>query len=135
MPDADQRFSKTSRLLRRAQFDLVFESRQKVSDGKLVIFWRANELGFARLGLVISTAYGNAVARNRLKRRLRELFRKTAERPALDLVVLPSKQGEAKTADMTGIAKSWSTLLEKISRHSRHQNSDTRGGDKSPTAP
>ena len=51
-----------------------------------------------RLGLIASRKFGNAVARNRAKRRLREIFRKlepdtTGERglKGLDLVAIPRR--------------------------------------------
>ena len=44
-----------------------------------------------RLGLVVSSKLGGAVARNRLKRRLREIFRlhKAFLSPSLDIVFMP----------------------------------------------
>ena len=44
-----------------------------------------------RLGLVVPRSVGSAVERNRIKRKLREAFRKTAHRlPAADLVIRPN---------------------------------------------
>ena len=47
----------------------------RVSAGPLLVHGIANDVGFARLGLSISTRVGGAVQRNGLKRRLREAFR------------------------------------------------------------
>ena len=44
-----------------------------------------------RLGIVVTRKYGSAVERNRIKRKIREAFRKTAHRlPAVDLVIKPN---------------------------------------------
>ena len=44
-----------------------------------------------RLGIVVTRKYGSAVERNRIKRKIREAFRKTAYRlPAVDLVIKPN---------------------------------------------
>jgi ribonuclease P protein component len=109
----DQTFPKAARLLTRKDFDPVFALKKSVGDRRLVIFWRVNEIGRARLGLAVGTSFGNAVARNLLKRRLRELFRKSVL-PALDLVVLPAKHGEAKKAGYVELAQSWQKLTGKI---------------------
>jgi len=44
-----------------------------------------------RLGIVVTRKYGSAVERNRIKRRIREAFRKMAHcLPAVDLVIRPN---------------------------------------------
>lgn len=58
-----------------------------------IIFSLPNELGRKRLGIIASKKVGNAVARNRVKRRIREVFRQIKHRmePALDIVIISSK--------------------------------------------
>jgi ribonuclease P protein component len=55
----------------------------------LDLVWRHSELGHARLGLIVPLHQGSAVARNRLRRRLREILRRDVLRnlPAVDLVI------------------------------------------------
>ena len=87
---AGQSFSKQVRLLKSSEFDAVYALRQSAADGMLIVNGKENELGHARLGLTVSRRVGNAVARNRWKRLLREAFRLSRQRlPALDLVVSP----------------------------------------------
>jgi ribonuclease P protein component len=55
----------------------------------LDIFWTINEAGHPRFGLVVSKAQETGVARNRLRRRLKEIWRRDLmpELPAVDMVV------------------------------------------------
>lgn len=55
----------------------------------LDIFWTPNDAGHPRLGLVVSKTRQTAVARNRLRRRLKELWRRELQGtlPAWDVVV------------------------------------------------
>ena len=68
-----------------------------------------NELPYCRLGLAVSRKVGNAVVRNKIKRRLREIFRKQLKDRPLQydfVVVARSASAEAEFADLQmGILK------------------------------
>lgn len=64
-----------SRLLRTADFDRALRSGRRISSDYLALFVSDNGLGRPRVGLAVSRKLGNAVIRNRIKRRLRELVR------------------------------------------------------------
>jgi ribonuclease P protein component len=55
----------------------------------LHLAWRSNRAGHPRIGIIVPRYQFSAVARNRLRRRLRELLRRgpLAALPAVDLVV------------------------------------------------
>ena len=62
-----------------------------------------NELPYCRLGLAVSRKVGNAVVRNRIKRRLREIFRhQLTGRPLrYDFVIVArSASAEAEFSDL-----------------------------------
>jgi ribonuclease P protein component len=78
----------------------------------LEIAWRPNTQGHARTGIVVPRFGGTAVARNRLRRRVREILRREllGSLPAVDVVVR-AKPGaytvgfavlRAELADATG---------------------------------
>ncbi|MBI4526383.1 MAG: ribonuclease P protein component [Deltaproteobacteria bacterium] len=74
-------------------------SRQgiKVHTPHFIIIRKANDEGRDRLGVTVSARVGKAVARNRVKRLLRELFRRrrSKSRPHQDIVVI-AKRGAAE---------------------------------------
>jgi ribonuclease P protein component len=96
------RFRKHEHLRRPADFKQVYDRRCSVSDGRLVVYGRANGLDYARLGLSVSRKVGNAVVRNRLRRLYREAFRLTrADLPTgLDLVLIPRSTREPALVDL-----------------------------------
>ena len=61
----------------------------------------------ARLGLTVGRKVGNAVARNRLKRVLREFFRlhQALLEDPLDIVVVPKRSVDARHASLREVEK------------------------------
>jgi ribonuclease P protein component len=68
---------------------------------RIEIAWRPNDREHPRLGLIVPRYGHTAVARNRLRRRLRELARRRVLRalPPLDLVLRPRVAAYVATPD------------------------------------
>ncbi len=64
------------RLSRSQDFDAVYRKGRSTSTRYLVLHWfpRGEEADGSRLGLAVPKSTGSAVSRNRIKRRLRELW-------------------------------------------------------------
>src|SRR5207237_8615686 len=85
-----------NRLSRSRDFDAVYRHGRSTSTRFLVLYWfeREDELGEPRLGLAVPRALGNAVARSKIKRQLREVWRARLERiPSSRDYVLIAKPG------------------------------------------
>jgi ribonuclease P protein component len=87
-------FPKKRRLVSNRQFQAVLARGRRVSNGLLTLYMVANDCGHPRLGVSVGKSRGNAVARNRLKRLLREAFRQSQEQiPAgFDYLLMISRQ-------------------------------------------
>ncbi len=71
----------------------------------VVYAMRIEESGRARLGITVSSRIGNAVVRNRIKRRVRECFRRRlrAMMPAGSAMLVIAKRG-AESLDSSTLA-------------------------------
>ncbi len=89
MNGAGARFPRAARLTKPSHYAAVFAGRNKLCGRFFCLNWLVNDLGQARLGLVVAKRVARrAVARNRLKRLIREHFRCwPGRRFPIDLVV------------------------------------------------
>ena len=100
-----------TRLVRRAEYDAVYREGRRRSSREFTLFVRPNGLEVSRFGWSIKKALGNAVKRNRIRRRLREIFRLHRREIAAgwDIVVHP--RATVATADFAGLAQEMIKLL------------------------
>lgn len=84
-------FTKAERLLRKKEFDKVFDEGKVFKNKFLVLYVAPGAQKCSRMGLVVSKKIGNAVRRNRVKRLLREVFRLNKNRLTVpvDIVIIP----------------------------------------------
>jgi ribonuclease P protein component len=97
------------RLSRSRDFDAVYRQGRSTSTRFLVLYWfdhdRADDPGDPRLGLAVPKAAGNAVARNRIKRQLREAWSERLEGipPGRDYVLI-AKPGLPEAVQANGFS-------------------------------
>ena len=89
-----QGFPREARLLKHADFQVVYKQGRKHFSGNVTAFYRENQsIAGPRVGFTVGKVLGGAVDRNRIRRRMRSAVRnhlRELARP-LDLVLHPRK--------------------------------------------
>ncbi len=82
-------------------------------NGMLVLYGKRNRLGLNRVGITVSKKLGKAVIRNRVRRRLREIYRLHESRflPGWDIVVVA--RSRAVDAPFPKLTRAYLSLAQK----------------------
>ena len=65
----------TTSIKQNYEFRRVYNSGKSVATGLIAVYCRKNRRGVSRLGITVGTKVGKAVVRNKVRRRLREIYR------------------------------------------------------------
>jgi len=107
---AGKKNPRSGRLLRHADFERVYKQGRRHFATHMTVFYLPRVEGEGmRVGFTVGRVLGDAVERNRIKRRLRESVRlsRTGSSPAVDVVINPKKS--ARTVE-------FSVLLSEVRR-------------------
>ena len=104
------------------QFRKVYDQGQRFHTPLFSMFILKNEINECRFGITVTKKIGTAVARNRCKRRLKEVIKRYYTKPkaeglkavGYDLVI--NAKQELLTADFKQIEESFSSVLERFCR-------------------
>ncbi len=88
---APSTFQKAARILVRRDFVVLQRKGRRRHTPHFVVMTRPRQTGCSRLGITATRRFGNAVMRNRVKRRVREFFRRHQADfvPSQDILVIP----------------------------------------------
>lgn len=111
---AREGFPRSARLLRRRDYERVFDGAVRSRDAGFTVLAVASCREHARLGLAVSKRQvRSAVERNRLKRRIRESFRRErALLAGLDLVVMAKREAGSWSGEavFASLARHWDSV-------------------------
>ena len=112
-------FTKADRLRRRSEYLRVQAQGRWLHSPHFRVILAPLEAPAPRLGLLVTRRFGKAVRRARLKRLLREFFRRHKGRlPSRDLVIMAKKGAEVLNYDQ--VAEELSRLLLAPAKDARH---------------
>jgi ribonuclease P protein component len=111
------RFSRADRLLRSREFQHVTRHGLRAASSAYVVLVLCSASGAPpRLGLTVSRKVGNAVVRNRVKRRIREWFRQERGRLAGTTEIVVIARQEAAELSFAEGARHLSALATRAAR-------------------
>ena len=105
LPPDGEKFPKRARLTKRSEFLNVSSGARRIHTPHYIVISKPNDKGESRLGITVSAKVGKAVIRNRIKRHLREFFRRhRREIPSHQDIVIIARRGAEKLSleEVTG---------------------------------
>ena len=115
------------RLTGTKRFSQIHREAKSTANRLLVVRCLPNGLDHPRFAFMVSKRVGNAVVRNKIKRRLREVLRVSRARPGWDLVFIARRGIER--ADYHQLKRSTQNLL----RRTQLELQDPKGEDLKPS--
>ena len=113
----------TSTLKKNHEFRRIYNKGKSAVSHCAVVYIRRNGTSRNKLGITVSTKIGNAVTRNRVRRRLKEIYRLNEESlsPGFDIVIVARVQSRH-----VGYKELESAVLALFAKHGIKQKPKTR---------
>ena len=110
-------FSKARRICRNADFKRVYALGKKIRASSLTLYWlKTSDEQPARIGVAVGRKVANAVIRNRIKRRIREIYRTYPQPLSPGYWILVNAKRECAEMDINLLRESfYAAILEIVS--------------------
>ncbi len=95
-------------------FRRIYNRGKTAADSRLALYVRRNGQKTSRLGFTVSTKLGHAVVRNRVRRRLREIYRLSEDKLALGYDVVIVARVRAASSDYHRLEASFFKLADTL---------------------
>ena len=109
-----QQFRPDERIRRRVEFKQVYDRGVRIHGRYSTVFLLPNGRTGGRLGIAATKKLGGAVSRNRAKRLIREIFRRTKIAAGYDVVVVPKR--ELLDASLKALESEYCALVARRTR-------------------
>ncbi len=105
--------NKVYRLRKRRDFNYVYKKGKSVANQYLVLVYRRSGLYITRVGFSVSKKFGNSVKRNRIRRQLKEIYRKRIPyvKEGFDLIFVVRKN--ARDVEFSKLEEAVDNLLKR----------------------
>ena len=114
-------FPRSVRLLKHADFERVYDKGRRHFSANMTLFYLFRESGEGiRVGFTVSRALGDAVERNRMKRRLREAVRLTRLGMIVQADIVINPKRSLLKADFANVVKEVSRGFEVVELKSKN---------------
>jgi ribonuclease P protein component len=112
----DERLTPQERIRKKKEFLALYKTGSRYRGKHFHLVYRANSFEFPRLAVVVSKKVGNAVTRNKIKRRIRALFRrnKSLFKKPMDVVLIAKI--EIQDLSVSDLSAAFFSALERIFR-------------------
>ena len=101
-------------LKKNSDFRRLYAKGKSAVNPYMAVYCRRNRTGLNRLGYTVSVKLGGAVVRNRVRRRLREIYRLNEDRLAAGCDVVVVARVRAASSDYHRLEKSFLRLAGKL---------------------
>ena len=124
-PSRGHGYGKQWRIRRRRDYLATQNRGRRIHTEHLLLFIRPNGLEHCRIGITVSKKVGNATTRNRIRRRLREVFRQNKDwfPPGHDVVLVAKRV--AADASYHDLWAELSRSRRRLSREAGHAAGST----------
>ncbi|HNQ81373.1 MAG: ribonuclease P protein component [Acidobacteriota bacterium] len=104
------------RIRKKSDFSALYQRGRSFRSRYFTIVYLSNGLGYPRMAAVSSRKVGNAVRRNRARRRARELFRRNKESLKMSLDMLLITRAECADAPWPQLCEQYAAFLASLAR-------------------
>lgn len=113
-------FTPQERIRKKKDFLLLYKKGRRYRGKYFNLIYFSNNLSFSRMATVVSRKVGNSVKRNKIKRQMRELFRRNKEliKNPVDMVIIPKK--DIPELPKASLQEEYLSALETINQ--KHQS-------------
>jgi len=107
-------FGPRERIRTKRDFLFLFKEGKRYKDKYFNLIYFPNNLNFSRMAIIVSKKVGNAVTRNKMKRWMRDLFRRNKEflKHNLDILIIVKK--EIQETSWTNLRENYLSAIKSI---------------------